>query len=716
GNDNEKRVNYYFRSNADKNYKAREILTNVHNDTINDAISDSIIDSYSAHGFHEKALEIVNYYIIGSANRIKGFRSIGYFTALYDKAIAKIYLDLGKAYLDSLFEGQKDTILSNSNSIRDYINYYVPYMRGYDKAGDHETADKIRNFIVDDMLGNSTISATSTLNTLWGTRFLTVIYNAIREMIAGGDSENALRTIDYYLKVTQNKLPSVGLTTANLYTLQIAHSSYAAVFYRMLANDTNAEAMKAKIASIKTAVDSYIPNISANNAYRDPLAYLAGPVYWAMGESAANDILTALSSREGAKLQALYEITLAKAEESDFDTALSYYLTNNPLAVSDFSNLNRFIQAFSYFNNWQVGIGVQAHRHGRDDIAEAAADYLAGVLDSAIAYFTAQGVLSDNAGMMITNTSYIYPSYSEYPICSPDDYDGGYLKTASIYSLAGNADKAKETLQKAEAYVDALTAPYTKGQYYSLLGYYYLKLANSVPASEAAYAKAAALLPDISGNEYRLNLNLLLAYNALYRSSISAAGRNTLIDGYLTEASTLADAIYTGGVDDTAAENEAAAFLKIAARYASINEREKVKTALGRAETAAGDGISDPDGRLTQLITIYTDYAKLYSIDTAVEKAEALENLTDINSALNSIATTIAGSDDFPAPGLPYIVSYNVDSGKIAFSDTDKDGKPDFFVPWATAEQIATSGLELDDDIDGDGKPDTEDLTPFFAD
>jgi hypothetical protein len=85
-----------------------------------------------------------------------------------------------------------------------------------------------------------------------------------------------------------------------------------------------------------------------------------------------------------------------------------------------------------------------------------------------------------------------------------------------------------------------------------------------------------------------------------------------------------------------------------------------------------------------------------------VNKANHLiQQPSDLNTALQSIADTILGKSYF--------------SEDIAFSDTDRDGKPDFFVPWATQNDIEESGLELDDDIDGDGLLDTDDLTPFYA-
>jgi hypothetical protein len=154
-------------------------------------------------------------------------------------------------------------------------------------------------------------------------------------------------------------------------------------------------------------------------------------------------------------------------------------------------------------------------------------------------------------------------------------------------------------------------------------------------------------------------------------------------------------------VDDVNAKSEISYFLTIAERYASVNNRGKILEVLEKAEVTADNIVG---GNITERQAIYNAYAKLYSVDLAVRKAETIATLTNRNDALEMIAKSIADTNDFPG------------TGSIAFSDTDKDGKPDFFVPWATPEQIAASGLELDDDIDGDGTPDTTDLTPFYAD
>lgn len=70
------------------------------------------------------------------------------------------------------------------------------------------------------------------------------------------------------------------------------------------------------------------------------------------------------------------------------------------------------------------------------------------------------------------------------------------------------------------------------------------------------------------------------------------------------------------------------------------------------------------------------------------------------HTIVTDMAKRLATQDDFPG-------------SRIASVDTDKDGKPNFFAAFATAEQIAASGLELDNDSDNDGVDDTDDLYPL---
>lgn len=83
----------------------------------------------------------------------------------------------------------------------------------------------------------------------------------------------------------------------------------------------------------------------------------------------------------------------------------------------------------------------------------------------------------------------------------------------------------------------------------------------------------------------------------------------------------------------------------------------------------------------------------------------ALSNVfvdADRDEMFADIVARVAVRDDFPAT-------------TIASVDTDLDGLPNFFLGSATDQDIAASGLTLDEDSDNDGIPDSEDLQPLDA-
>jgi hypothetical protein len=106
---------------------------------------------------------------------------------------------------------------------------------------------------------------------------------------------------------------------------------------------------------------------------------------------------------------------------------------------------------------------------------------------------------------------------------------------------------------------------------------------------------------------------------------------------------------------------------------------------------------------MNKFLDIVKGYANAKDFDTALSLAKSLPYKNDREEAIQSIAEVFCQMDDFPETS-------------VASVDTDKDGKPNFFNPLATDEEIAESGLNLDDDSDGDGIGDAEDIRPLYVD
>lgn len=106
------------------------------------------------------------------------------------------------------------------------------------------------------------------------------------------------------------------------------------------------------------------------------------------------------------------------------------------------------------------------------------------------------------------------------------------------------------------------------------------------------------------------------------------------------------------------------------------------------------------NGQYPALAEIFIDVGNYERADK-ISQDEALGDVEKASIQAN-IARAKATEDAFP-------------STPIASVDTDGDGMPNFFAPFATEEMIASSGLVLDTDSDNDGTDDEDDAFPLDA-
>jgi hypothetical protein len=706
GNDNEKRVNYYFRSNVDINYKARTLISKVFNDTINDAIVTYVVRTYATYGLHERAYEIAGAAIKDDLNRSKAYRLVGHYTANYDITAAEAYLDKAKQLLDTLLE----LAWGNSSSMGNITDAYVSLSSSYSKAKAYEKSLALKNKIVDDILPQLNDTTNPTRFTLHSrvitslTKTVATSPGLILELINAGDIDTALEAATYANNLI-DALPA-GTNVNNPYSTQILCLTQIVDNYKSIirADSGRTEEVKGKIGDIYTSME-YFSDIQRTPGAQWMIYYgnIAGIVYWALGPATGMEFFnkidpdtarpgTAATGLQNARREGAYGIAAEIAVTDGFDAALAFYNGVNPLNTTDYSNLTEsygWVDAFTFYNDLTDGIGVYAYKNGFRDVALAAANKAMEAINGGAAYYIAQGtskVDSELASMVTPSANVLSSRYAE----------NGYLKAVKLYLLLGEKELAKTALASAKNYVDQASRSFNKSKAYAAIGYYY-GLAGDLAGADAAFAAAAGL--DASGIDTDLNRTyhyVGLAYDA---SSRQVPNKETVVRGYLASAETYADLI---GTTDSTYASEVTVFGYIAEMYATILDGENALASLEKAKIAA-NGINAAATKLTQYNNIIKNYAKLGYVDLAFEKAKAWISLeADQNNSIKNIAETVAAIDDFP-------------DSNIAFSDTDKDGKPDFFVPWATGDQITASGLTLDDDIDGDGFLDTLDLTPFYA-
>lgn len=112
-----------------------------------------------------------------------------------------------------------------------------------------------------------------------------------------------------------------------------------------------------------------------------------------------------------------------------------------------------------------------------------------------------------------------------------------------------------------------------------------------------------------------------------------------------------------------------------------------------------------PAGNVQDRAEFYPELVKQYAAIGEYDIALSIAQLDSFTQAdkepmLIELAKAQASHDDFPATSTALI-------------DTDKDGLPTFFLTVASQQDITNSGLTADQDSDGDGVSDENDLTPL---
>jgi hypothetical protein len=689
GMDNQKRVDYYFKSNIDVNYKARTFISSVNNDIITDNIYTMVSTRYAIFGLHEKAEQLAKAYIISAEKRGEAYASIGRYVGYYSPTTADYYLDTAVSILKETYS--KSPSSNALEQIRQAASHY--------NRVDPVKAEEIRNWLETAIMERDN-NAVPTRFTLWG-GLVSGQKELVAEHINNSDVNNAAKALDYYIYLIEKMEanPSVALAN-NKYNTHMQAYADAMNFSRKIYELNNNSAYKSKVLDLYTEVEKLRAlTPAASTTWRTYYADMVGYLIWAgASDTLVDNLFELIKGTEAALAKGTMNAFIEKAFVN-FDSAIAFYEEKFPLK-DDFSNLYHagyfyYMQAFTYnqqaIDTGVPGLGAAAYLKGDLVLAEKALDYFAEKVDGAVAYYTANKTDKVNDLVSLTNTT-IGNRY----------FQGAFLRLAVCYDAIGKTSKAEATLAKAEAYTDSdfVNASFAQSKAFAAIGNIYSLIGNDSKAS-SLFDKARTLDVSIFKTEKdKADHYTGIASDYFFRKE---ANKNEKMDEYLSLARTHALAIYVSGAGtNTDATNEITTLRNIAVQYGNIPDPSKIDLVLSDAVNTANE-IGLPATRTTQVNNIITTYSQLGLTDIAFTRAnELFTNITEKNNAIKIIAEQVAD---------PYSVRWSV-----AFSDIDKDGKVDFFVPWATADAIAESGLELDDDIDGDGKLDINDLTPFFAD
>ncbi|KIH76475.1 hypothetical protein SAMN05660860_01572 [Geoalkalibacter ferrihydriticus] len=689
GNDNAQRAEYYFNSNLDRGYQARTLISAIYNDAMNDEIYLEIVKYYAAQGRHQRAAALADAYIVSSLNRATAYSHIGRHSAAYSAELAFDYL--------SQAESRFREIAQNRGLSDELVDELILVANRYTQLGNFSQARALREWLLGEVtrLDNSGTPTRFTLHA----RLISGQQHLIEDLISENQKAEALAGIAYFVELVDKLEINPSPTNANPYAQHMVYYARAMGFYRDLADSANDAWIKNEVMNLFAEIQALKEWTQDNRGgfqWMGSTYYgtIAGHVCWAGGlDAAISEVLNQIDVDKGAvaitgRYAALRGIMIALAEE-DFSAARAFYEEQNPLAA-DFSNLSvnhSYIDAYAYFNQSNPGLAVHALERGDSLLAEKALDYIRGKIDEAVVYYVTHNI-NEAASLVSFATTMAGSRYLER----------GYVKLAHAYARLGAKDKAAAVLLSAEEYVDTLPASFIKSKSYATIGYFFHDMGYQ-PDAAALFDKARTVdSSGITDAKERSEYSLGIARDFFFR------GDNAGMSGYLEEATRHALEIHASGtIDNTRARDESTALRNIALEYGKVPDLKKAKDLLQLAIEAA-EQITADNSRTTAYANIVRTYARLGLVDLAYAAAQRLHaTVPERNSSIRDIAKHVTSIDDFP-------------DSPLAFVDTDKDGRPDFFVPWASPEQIAASGLELDDDSDGDGKPDTVDLTPFHAD
>lgn len=677
--DNPKRVDYYFNSTQDVGYQARLITKRVTSDTIIDEIYKDITSTYAKYGLAEKAKKLADVNIADNMARINAVISIARYAAGYNLDLAKTYIAEAKKLLDTL-ESSGWSEISN-----DVVDTYVSLVGAYRYAGMVSEANVVKDKIID-LINTSSLSVNNKQ-----TRYLRIVSafgnaaddSMIPALISQGNLELAYSMLEEY-KVLLDEAP---WNTANNSYKNMQGMYY--VFYLKFASDIIAKdsSYKAKLQESFTAVYDTVKNLIQTNS---TVSYLKGTgvagdaiiaAYKFIGETYANEILALITETDKAYPYAIGGLVLEKAKSNGFNTAKAYYEDKYPMD----SEYARLTETNGYVDTIK-NIVEYAQDSNNTTLAKEAVDYLANETNKAVDYLVAnKKTLSKLVYLAVASSNPQGKFVTFY----------GFNAVADMYIALGYNNEALSVLDKANTYIESLNPSIDKYIGYILMSYMAEKAGDNTKSLE--YYNAAIAVELTSGTAQNVSdLNIHKASDTLY---LNIANKETLYQNYLTEAEK--QVLSMDSSTDANKNKQVSQYTYIANVYYDIANITGVKDTLVKAEEHAKT-ISAAATKLTAMKNIAKKYASFEMVDEGFSLAE--RNSTS-SADIFAIAQEMAAS---------VLDSTSIESD-IAFVDTDRDGKPDFFLPSATPEQIAASGLTLDDDIDGDGIKDDTDLLPYVA-
>lgn len=675
GDDNQRRLDYYYNSDRSHLYQAERLLATVFDDTLSDAVMLAILSGKAEGGMFEEARTLLDTQIFGSEDRGNGYR----------------------AYAKKLLEfGRRDEALAALQQARALFNRVIA-AKGNASASGRDAAN-LQKLAADFRKAGDLVSAQAVVNDLeLVVREVTslVSYNRLvvetwkiaDEYILAGDLAIATPVVESLYRIAKATPPNQNGAIFTL-RLRVYHLIETARCFADLGDYRRALAIAGEIDALRVQ-DGYLNLTGVDTWVSTWITTLVAVRYQAGDTEGAKRLAESIPlsyidsggvTRSGAAVQfsAFKQVATNDALTGQLDAAYA-------LVDSFFVKPEDKVDVLTYFASNKgvphIGLGLI-----QQDNISAAKDALS---KAETALSTVTPATDQLRHLLLIRQ--------------------GYVKLADLFWMAGDSANTLRLLKTAESFLPAISGE--KFQVNSLidiaLGYQQLgDIANSLRLLNAAETRAllstGILKPEETTSLYDSIVQAWLKIGARDRAQQAVfaalpATRN-IYDPNL---------VYTGTAHDDQAGKEVDALLKLAQQLVDCGAPEFALPLLDEAEITA-NRIFVAAKRLEKFIHsskahLIGGYAQAEDFDRALSLAQNLPFVSNRNQAIQYLANRYATRDDFP-------------DHWVATVDSDRDGKPDFFSPLATTADIAASGLVLDDDCDGDGIPDTLDWRPLFRD
>lgn len=657
GDDNEKRRNYYAHSDKSNISKALSLAKDNYSDDVNDPIMSEVANGLAKLGFYDEAMQLVKTNVYTPTQTQEAYRALGkiYLLAkLNDQAIDAFYNEflILKNEIESL--GKANFSSSQQSSIQAIARYLG-------EAGDTERTEEVITYLEQTGPYLSTTSSYARL---------TQAFEDLAESVYI-ENNNLVQAKSYAIKAAQSveQIPTDKAKTAVYYTYRTA---LTATFF-----NENTYAQNA----VNRANE--IDPTNAYSGYGKSYEYYPA-VLDAFNNSDLDEVITninAMSSNTDKKFTLNYGAAAALFLNGKADELFNTFYTNSSIFSRQYyiSEHVKLAPSTTMPNVLIIKLlGTDEQLEDYLDRMHALAKTWVYTSDS-----NAQAVLAEWGTKLKSRES--------------------YLAMAALYKDLGKEDKAKAIITESLTKVNAFSDMSQKIE----------SLINIFAASKELGLENSSEKEIILENlESAASMSSFTEIDTIIEVAniLSVNSKKDEAEVLVNKAYSLVDSFVSGDLENIQDRTKL-----LIGKYSTVGS-ETISIAAGYFQAGKIERAKEIIQENLENINSLVASAEQYKLFVDVSVAYGLINdLSSVNSIISKIQTT-EQSNKAKVLAAKAFANYDVfNQSDIASVDSDLDGKPDFWNKNASEDDINSSSLILDDDIDNDGIDDTHDELPYDA-